>query len=124
MKLKREKCVFVQPSIKYLRHILTGDGFRPDHNKVESVVKSSPPANQEQLESFNELVQYYNRHVPNLSLVACSLNKLRKRKVRFEWTLKHQFWPTPKSEGIIGPPCSHFVQRNIRTLPRSVRLRI
>ena len=34
VKLKRDKCVFVQPSIKYLVHILSGDGLWPDCSKV------------------------------------------------------------------------------------------
>ena len=67
MKLKRDKCVFVQPSIKYLGHILSKDGLRPDPKKVEGVVKALPLANLEQLESFLGLVQYYVRYVPNLS---------------------------------------------------------
>ena len=86
MKHKREKCVFVQPFIKYLRHILSGDGLRPDPSKVEAVVNAPPSANRELLESFIGLVQYYGRHVPNLSSLAGFLNKLRKKDVRFEWT--------------------------------------
>ena len=90
VKLKREKCVFVQPSIKYLGHILSGDGLRPDPSKVEAVVKALPPANRKQLESFLGLVQYYGRHVPNLSSLAGPLNEFRKKEVRFEWTSKRQ----------------------------------
>ena len=56
VKIKREKCVFVQPSIKYLGHILIGDGLRPDSEKVEAVVKAPPPANRDQLDSFLGLV--------------------------------------------------------------------
>ena len=85
VKLKREKCVFGQPSIKYLGHILSGDGLRPDPSKVEAVINSPPPANREQLESFLELFQYYGRHVPNLSSIAGPLNELPKKEVRFEW---------------------------------------
>ena len=43
VQLKRVKCDFVQPSIKYLEHILSGDGLRPDPEKVEAVVKAPPP---------------------------------------------------------------------------------
>ena len=79
--LKREKCLFVQPSIKYLGHILSGDGLRPDFEKVEAIVKAPLPANREQLERFLGLVKYYARHVPNLSSLAGPLNELRKKKV-------------------------------------------
>ena len=90
VKLKREKCVFVQLSIKYLGHILSGDGLRPDPEKFEAVVKAPPQANREKLESFLGLVQYYARHVPNLSSLAGPLNELRKTEVRFEWTQRRQ----------------------------------
>ena len=43
VKLKRQKCVFVQHSIKYLGHVFSGDGLRPDPSKVEAVVKAPPP---------------------------------------------------------------------------------
>ncbi len=90
VKLKREKCVFVQPSIKYLRQILSGDGLRPDPEKVDAVIKAPPPTNREQLESFLGLVQYYARNVPNLSSLAGPLNEFRKKEVRFEWTQQRQ----------------------------------
>ena len=76
--------MFVQPSIKYLGHIFSGDGLRPDPEKVEAVVKAPPPANREQLVSFLGLVQYYARHVPNLKSLAGPLNELRNKEVRFE----------------------------------------
>ena len=78
---KREKCVFVQPSIKYLGQILSGDGLLPDPEKVEAIVKAPPPANRELLESFLGLIEYYALHVPNLSLLAGPLNELRKKEV-------------------------------------------
>ena len=90
VKLKREKCDFVQPLIKCLGHILSGDGLRPDPSKVEAVLKAPPPANREQLERFLGSVQYYGRHVPNLSSLAGPLNELRKKEVRFEWTPRRQ----------------------------------
>ena len=51
VKLKREKCVFVLPSITYLGHIFSGDGLRPYPKKVEAVVKTLPSTNRVQLES-------------------------------------------------------------------------
>ena len=36
------------------------------------------------------MVQYYGRHVPNLSSLSGPLNELRKKEVRFEWTPRRQ----------------------------------
>ena len=90
VKLKREKCVFVQPLNISVVNILSGDGLRPDPSKVEAVVKAPPLANRKQLESFFGLVQYYGPHVPNLSSLAGPLNELRKNDVQLEWTSKRQ----------------------------------
>ena len=79
VKLKREKCVFMQTSIKYLGHVLDASGLRPDPEKVEAISKAPPPQNREQLESFLGMVQYYGRHVPELSTLAGPLNELRRK---------------------------------------------
>ena len=80
--------MFVQPSIKYLGYILSGDGLRPDPSNVEAVVKSPLPANRERLKSSFGLEQYYDRHVPNLSSPAGPLNELRKKEIRLKLTTK------------------------------------
>ena len=45
VKLKQNKCVFIQLFIKYLGHFLNGNGFRPDPDNVEAVVKATPTTN-------------------------------------------------------------------------------
>ena len=50
VKLKHEKFVFMQKSIKYLKHVLDASGLRPDPDKVEAILKAPQPQNREQLE--------------------------------------------------------------------------
>ena len=90
VKLKREKCVFMHKSIKYLGHVLDASGLRPDHDKVEAILKAAQPQNREQLESFLGMVQYYGRHVPELSTLSGPLNELRRKDVIFKWTPQQQ----------------------------------
>ena len=75
-KLKSEKYVFMQMTIKYLGHVLDTSGLRPNPDKVEAILKSPQSQNREQLESFLGMVQYYGRHVPELSTLSGPLNKL------------------------------------------------
>ena len=84
VKLKREKCVFMQKSIKYLGHVVDASVLRPDPEKVEAILKASQPQNREQLESFFGMVQYYGRHVPELSTLSGPLNELCRKEVVFK----------------------------------------
>ena len=49
VKLKREKCVFMQMFIKYLGHVLEASALRPDPEKVEAILKAPQPKNREKL---------------------------------------------------------------------------
>ena len=77
-------------AIKYLGHVLDASGLRPDPEKVEAILKAPQPQNREQLESFLGMVQYYGRHVPELSTLSGPLNELRRKEVVLKWTLKQQ----------------------------------
>ena len=77
-------------SIKYLGHVLDASGLLPDHDKVEAILKAPQPQNREQLESFLGMVQYYGRHVIELSTFSGPLNELRRKEVVFKWTPKEQ----------------------------------
>ncbi len=39
LKLKPKKCVFLQPSVKVLGHVVSRDGVETDSEKVEAVQK-------------------------------------------------------------------------------------
>ena len=90
VKLKREKCVCMQQSIKYLRHVLDASRLRPDPDKVEAILNAPPTLNREQLESFLGMVQYYGGNIPELSTLAGPLNELRRKEVVFKWTTQQQ----------------------------------
>ena len=90
VKLKREKCVFMQKSIKCLGHVLDALGLCPNPDKVEAILKAPQPQNREQLESFAGMVQYYKRHVPELCTLSGPLNERRRKEVVFKWTPKQQ----------------------------------
>ena len=81
VKLKREKCVFMHKSIKYLGHVFDASGLCLDLDKVEAILKVPQSQNPEQLESFLGIVQYYGRHVLELSTLSGPLNEYRRKEV-------------------------------------------
>ncbi len=44
---------------EYLGYIITRDGVKPQHNKVQAILAISPPKNVKELRRFLGMIQYY-----------------------------------------------------------------
>ena len=76
MKLKKEKCMFLVPEVKYLGHKISNRGIEPTEEKVRAVTKAPVPWNISELKGFIGLVNYYGRFLPNLATVLSPLYSL------------------------------------------------
>ncbi|XP_046565949.1 uncharacterized protein K02A2.6-like [Haliotis rubra] len=56
------------------------------HDKVNAVLNAPAPENVSQLRSFLGLLNYYNRFLPNLSMVIRPLNRLLEKGTEWEWS--------------------------------------
>ena len=43
LKVNLKKCTFFKASVKYLGHIISAEGLKPQQNKIETVNKMSTP---------------------------------------------------------------------------------
>ena len=76
LRLKREKCSFLMPSVEYLGYKITEKGLQPTAEKVEAVQSAPAPQDISQLKSFIGLVNYYGKFLPDLSTVLSPLYRL------------------------------------------------
>ena len=67
LRLNKEKCFFLRPSIDYLGHVIDQDGIHPTQEKVTAIKEALRPKNVTELRSFLGLVNYYAKFLPNLS---------------------------------------------------------
>ena len=65
LRLKQNKCAFLLPSVEYLGHRISAKGLQPTDEKVRAIEKAPTPSNVSQLRSFNGLVNYYCKFLPN-----------------------------------------------------------
>ncbi|XP_058820892.1 uncharacterized protein K02A2.6-like [Topomyia yanbarensis] len=88
--IRVEKCIFAQPQIKYVGHLLDRSGLRPDPSKVQAINEMPPPTDVSGVRSFLGAINYYGKFVPSMRTLRYPLDELLKADAKFEWTEKCQ----------------------------------
>eukprot|EP00731_Ephydatia_muelleri_P034216 Em0051g8a len=86
---RQEKCLFAQPSVEYLGHILSQQGIAKGP-KFDAVKMMPPPENVSSLRSFLGSVQFYGKFLPNLATITEPLHRLTKKDIPWSWGAEEQ----------------------------------
>lgn len=86
VKVNIEKCKFLKNSVKYLGHIITSEGIKPNDEKVKAIVEAPEPQNIQQLQSYIGLLNFYRKFIPNLSSELNVLYSLLNKNVEYKWS--------------------------------------
>ena len=88
--LKASKCCFCRREMKYLGHIITQDGIKPDPTLTKAVSDFPQPKTIIDVQSFLGLTGYYRRFIRDYSKIAepliKQLRQLKERNYRLNWT--------------------------------------
>ena len=76
LRVKKNKCKFMIPSVSYLGHIIDANGLRPLPEKIQAIQQACTPKNMTELKSYLGLLTYYGKFLPNLSTRLAPLYKL------------------------------------------------
>ena len=80
------KCGFFQSKVKYLGHIITGDGIAVDLEKMLAIMDWSAPTNILEVCIFMGLVGYYHQFVKDFSQVAHPVTSLQQKGNKYVWS--------------------------------------
>ena len=78
LKAKRVKCAFFKPELKFLGHIVSASGMRPDPAKVSTVMDWPTPVSVYEVRSFLGLANYFRNYIRAYSAIAAPLTGLLK----------------------------------------------
>ena len=78
MILNLEKCTFFATEVRYLGHIISKDGTKPDPRNIEKIRDYPTPPNITDVRGFNNLAGHYRRYVFRFADVARPLTDLQK----------------------------------------------
>lgn len=85
LKINSEKCEFFKQEIKYLGHVVCGEGIRTDPDKVAAIKDMQPPKNVRDVRRFLGVASWYRRFVPDFSKLSQPLTSLLKKGKHFKW---------------------------------------
>ena len=78
LKAKAAKCEFFKPELKFLGHIVSAAGMRPDPKKVQAVTDWPTPESVYEVRSFLGLANYFRKYIQGYSSIAAPLFDLLK----------------------------------------------
>ena len=90
LRLQKNKCHFMVPSVTYLGYRIDTEGLHPVKEKVEAVQKAPKPHNVSELKSYLGLLSYYSRFLPNRSSTLAPLYQRLQKNVPWRWTSKER----------------------------------
>lgn len=109
LRLNVRKCVMGASELKFLGHIISANGVRPDPEKVKAIAEAPEPQDQAQLRSFLGSITYLTQYVPHLSTVIVPLRKLTQKGVPWKWTAAERIAYEQIKELISKAPClAHY----------------
>ena len=85
MTLNAQKCVFNKRRIRFLGHVIDGDGIHPDPQKVSAVLQMERPQNVTDLRRFMGMANQLGKFSPNLAELSQPLRELLSTKRVWSW---------------------------------------
>ncbi len=110
--LNSEKCVYHQPVVKFLGHIVSDKALSADPSKIEAIKALKVPEDVTSLQRFLGMVTYLAKFSTNLSEVTRPLRELCKKDVEWIWTGEQQSAFENLKEHLESPPNLKFYDVN------------
>ena len=85
LKLSAKKCHFFRETVRFLGHIVSGDGISTDPEKTRVVEEWPQPTNVTEVKSFLGTCSYYRRFIDHFSEIAKPLHQLTMKGISFVW---------------------------------------
>ena len=85
IKLNWEKCQLRKSEVKFMGHVISRDGMKPDPDKVKPFVEMAPPTDKKAVERLRGSVNFLSQYLPRLSDVFKPIGVLTHENVEWQW---------------------------------------
>ena len=85
MTLKKEKCEFARSEVKFMGHIISAAGIKPDPDKVKAILELEPPRNKTEGRRFTGMVNYLSKFSAKLAELCMPIYAVTGNKHDWYW---------------------------------------
>lgn len=89
LKLNNKMMNLKKPQVKFMGHVISKDGLKPDPDKVNTVENMPKPTCKKETLSLLGFINYLAKFLPRLSEVAQPLRNLTLTNAQFMWSEQH-----------------------------------
>ena len=86
IKLNLNKCDLGREEVKFLGHIISVKGCKPDPTNVKGVLEMKRPTKVKEVRRFLGMCGFYRKHIDKYAHLAMPLTELTKKDKEFDWT--------------------------------------
>ena len=90
LSLKKSKCAFGYHEIKFLAHIISKEGKRPDPKKLAVLDKFKQPQTVKQIRELLGFTGYYREFIKGYTEIVRPLQLLTCKRAVFRWGERHE----------------------------------
>ena len=116
MTLEKKKCEFGKNEIKFLGHLISSDGIRPDPDKVKAILDVKPPANKTEARRFTGMINYLSKFSSKIAELCTPIYAVTGSRSEWYWDKRQQLaFDSIKKELVKAPVlCSFDMNRTHR----------
>lgn len=74
------KSQFFRSQVLFLGHIISKEGIRMDPDKIRTIQNFQPPKNRKQVQVFLGFINFYRKHIQDLSKLTTTMSELLKKR--------------------------------------------
>ena len=89
LKLNKSKVKVQHAEVKFMGHVISKDGLKPDPDKVTAIKNITKPTSNSEVLTLLGFVNYLSKFLPNPSDVSAPLRELTADKSKFTWAKQH-----------------------------------
>lgn len=86
MTLRKDKCEFGSHEVKFLGHVISACGIKPDPDKVKAIREMNPPTNKKEARRFIGMVNYLNKFSSKLAELCVPIFSIMGKKSEWLWS--------------------------------------